>query len=150
MNENTRKFCEELRQFPLYAKIEPEALIAMVKAAEELEVDLNSILNGGLTYVNGKVVMSIHMLHALIREKKHSITRDKKSNETICILHGRRADNGDTWMESYSLEDAEREGLTSRSSWKIECKDKLFEKALLRLAQGLFSDVMKTCQIEVQ
>lgn len=149
MNENIKKICEELRQFPLYEKIELEALIAMVGVAKELEVDLNNILNGGLTYVGGKVVMSVHMLHVLIREKKHSITRDKKSNDTICILHGRRADNGDTWVESYSIEDAERDGLTSRPSWKIGCKDRLFEKALLRLAQGLFSDVMKNCQIEI-
>lgn len=148
MNENTQQICESLRQFPRYAKMEPEALLAIIETAKELQIEPQRALAGWLSYENGQVVMSIHVMHALIRSHKHSITRDKKSDDTICILHGRRADNGDTWVESYSLEDAKNEGCFPNAD-KIFSKDMLFNRALQRLAIHLFSDVIGCCRISM-
>lgn len=148
MNENTQQICESLRQFPRYAKLEPEALFAIVETAKELQIDPQKALTGWLSYEDGQVVMSIHVMHALIRSRKHSITRDKKSDDTICILHGRRADNGDTWVEGYSLEDARNEGYFPKPN-EIFSKDMLFNRALQRLAMHLFSDVIGCCRISM-
>ena len=145
---NTKQLCEMLMKTSHYSKMGQEGIFAVVEAAKSLDVDPRQALGGGLYYVKGKVEMSSRMMNALIRSKKHSITRDKRSDEKICILHGKRADNGDTWTESFSLEDASRAGLLGNNVWKIYPKDMLFARALSRLARQLFPDVIGNCYVE--
>ena len=93
--------------------------------------------------------MSARIINALIRSKKHSITRDKRSNDTICILHGKRADNNDMWSESFSLEEAKKAGLyRSNGPWATFTRDMLFARALSRLARQLFPDIIGNCYVE--
>jgi len=89
------------------------------------------------------------MMAALIRSKKHSITRDSKSDDTICILHGRRSDTKDCWTESFSLAEAQRAGLVKDfGPWKTYTRDMLYARALSRLARQLFPDVIGNCYVE--
>lgn len=145
---NTQKLCNILMQTPHYAKMGPEGIFAIVETAKSLDVDPRLALGGGLYYVRGKVEMQARMMNALIRARKHSVTRDKKSDETICILHGKRADNGDTWTESFSIQDAQRAGLMGNPVWKNYPKDMLFARALSRLARQLFPDIIGNCYVE--
>lgn len=146
--ENSKKLCQMLMQTPHYAKMGPEGIFAVIEAAKSLGIDPRQALGGGLYYVKGKVEMSARMMNALIRAQKHSVTRDKKSDETICILHGKRSDNGDTWTESFSIQDATRAGLMSNPVWKNYPKDMLFARALSRLARQLFPDIIGNCYVE--
>ena len=66
---------------------------------------------------------------------------------SICILHGKRADNGDTWTEYFSIDDAKKAGLY-RGQWLKYPKDMLFARALSRLARQLFPDVIKGCYVQ--
>jgi len=146
--QNTHELCQLLLKTPHYAKMGPEGIFAVVETAKSLGIDPRQALGGGLYYVKGKVEMSARMMNSLIRAQKHSITRDPKSNDEICILHGRRADNGDTWTESFSMEDAKRAGLTNNSVWKNFSRDMLFARALSRLARQLFPDVIGNVYVE--
>jgi hypothetical protein len=145
---NTQQLCNMLMKTPHYAKMGPEGIFAVVETAKSLGVDPRQALGGGLYYVKGKVEMSSRMMNALIRSKKHSVTRDKKSDEKICILHGKRSDTGDTWTESFSMEDAARAGLLGNPVWKNYPKDMLFARALSRLARQLFPDIIGNCYVE--
>ena len=145
--ENSRKMCEELMKSPHYAKIGPAGIYAIVEKAKSIGVSTMDALNGGMFFVQGKVELTAAMMNQLIRQAKHSITKDKKSDDTICILHGKRADNGDTWVESFSIADAKLAGIY-RNQWLKYPKDMLFARALSRLARQLFPDILKGAYIQ--
>lgn len=145
--QNTQKMCQALMKSPHYMRMGAEGIFAIVEKAKSIGVSPMDALNGGMYYVQGKVEMTAAMMNQMIRQRNHSITKDKKSNEQICILHGRRADNGDTWVESFSIEDAKKAGIY-RNQWLKYPKDMLFARALSRLARQLFPDVIKGCYVQ--
>lgn len=146
--QNTQQLCQMLMKTPHYAKMGPEGVFAIVETAKSLAIDPRQALGGGLYYVKGKVEMSARLMNSLIRAQRHSITRDKRSDDTICILHGKRADNGDTWTESFSMADAQRAGLANNAVWKNFARDMLFARALSRLARQLFPDIIGNVYVE--
>jgi len=146
--QNTQKLCQTLMQSPHYKKIGPDGIFAIVETAKSVGVDPLHALNGGMYFVKGRVEMSSMMMNTLIRQAGHSITKDKRSDDTVCILHGKRSDTNDTWVESFSLEDAKRAGVAGGMSWKAYPKDMLFARALSRLARQLFPDVIKGCYVK--
>lgn len=145
--QNTNKMCQALMQSPHYKRMGAEGIFAIVEKAKSIGVSPLDALNGGMYFVQGKVEMTAAMMNQMIRQNNHSITKDKKSDDTICILHGKRSDNGDTWVESFSLEDAKKAGIY-RNQWLKYPKDMLFARALSRLARQLFPDVIKGCYVQ--
>jgi len=147
--EETNKMCALLMKTPHFEKMKQEGIFAIIQTAKSLNLDPIQALQGGLHIVNGKVEMGSRMMGALIRSKKHSITRDSRSNDSICILHGKRADTGDCWTESFSIEEAQTAGIYNRSTvWKTYPRDMLYARALSRLARQLFPDVIGNCYVE--
>ncbi len=146
--ENTQIMCSLLMQTPHYAKLGPDGVFAIIETAKSLGIDVRLALGGGLYYVKGKVEMSARLMNSMIRSNKHSIMRDEKSDDKICILHGRRADNGDVWTESFSMAEASKAGLTKSTPWQNFARDMLFARALSRLARQLFPDVIGNCYVE--
>lgn len=146
--ENTMQACKKLMNTPYYKKMGEEGIFAILSTSQSLGIDPRTALGGSLYYAKGKVEMKAQTMNALIRSKKHSITRDKSSNEKICILHGKRSDTGDCWTESFSIEEAQKAGLLRNEVWRIYPKDMLFARALSRLARQLFPDVIGNCYVE--
>lgn len=147
--KNTHELCNMLMKTPHYQKMGAEGIFAVVETAKSLGVDPRLALGGGLYYVRGKVEMSARMMSSLIRSRKHSITKDSKSNDQLCILHGKRSDTGDCWTESFSIEEAKRAGLVrANTPWINFPRDMLFARALSRLARQLFSDIIGNCYVE--
>ena len=145
--QNTHKMCEMLMSTPHYRSIGSAGIFAIVEKSKSIGVNTMDALNGGMYFVQGKVELSSAMMNQLIRTAGHSITKDKKSDETICILHGKRNDNGDTWVESFSIKDAQQAGIY-KNQWLKYPKDMLFARALSRLARQLFPDVIKGCYVQ--
>ena len=145
--KNTQELCGLLMKTPHYAKMGQEGIFAIVETAKSLGIDPRQALGGGLYFVKGRVEMQARMMAALIRSKKHSITRDSKSNDTICILHGRRADTRDCWTESFSIEEAKKAGIY-KNAWITFPRDMLYARALSRLARQLFPDIIGNCYVE--
>lgn len=146
--QNLNDACSKLLVTAHYNRLGHDGIFAILTAAKSLSIDPFLALDGGLYYVKGKVEMSARLMNAKIRECKHSITKDKKSDETICILHGKRSDTGDTWTESFSITDAQKAGLDKNPVWKNYTRDMLFARALSRLARQLFPDVIGNCYVE--
>ena|GEM_PF-1115883 len=147
--QETQNLCAALMRTPHYAKIGPEGIFAVVAKAKSLNIDPLDALNGGLYCVQGRVEMSSAMMNMLIRQAGHSVRKDPKSDDTICILHGKRADNGDEWTESFSVDEAKRAGIyNERGPWGKYTRDMLFARSLSRLGRQLFPDVIKGCYVE--
>ena len=127
--EHTENMCRALLKSPFYSKMGPEGIYAIVAKAKSMGINPIEALNGGFYYVRGKVEMTSFMMNDLIRRNNHSISKDKRSDDTICILHGKRSDNGDTWTESFSIDDAKRAGIY-QNQWLKYPKDMLFARAL--------------------
>ena len=87
-------------------------------------------------------------MNSRIRKAGHSVLVDPKSDHKICILHGKRADNGDTCTAQFTIGEAERIGLTKSGAWKNYPEDMLFCRALSRLGRRLFPDLIGECYVE--
>jgi len=146
--KSMQEICSTLMKTPHYAKIGHEGIFAIIATAKSLGIDPIQALGGGLYYVKGKVEMSSRMMSAVIRSRGHSITRDSKSNDTICILHGKRKDSQDCWSVSFSIEEAQRAGLTRNPVWQNFTQDMLYARALSRLARQLFPDLIGNVYVE--
>jgi hypothetical protein len=146
--ENLTRYCASIKKLPLYKDRSEMDIFAIVSTAIKLDVDPFIALNGGFTCTKGKVEMTARLMNAKIREGKHSITKDSKSDDTVCILHGKRSDTQDTWTESFSLEDARKANLLSSPVWKNYTRDMLFARALSRLARQLFPDIIGNTYVE--
>lgn len=145
----SENLCQSLLKSPHYAKMGKEGVFAIVHKAASLGVHPIEALNGGMYYVQGKVELSSILMAKLIRQQKHSITLDKNSNESICILHGKRADNGDTWKASFSISDAKRAGIyNEKGPWGKYPDVMCYNRALSKLARQLFPDVIGNCYVE--
>jgi len=136
--------CKALLQTKHYAAMGEAGIFALLQKAKSLNINPISALNGALYFVQGRVGMSTEMMATLIRRAGHSIIKDPKSDNSICILHGKRADNGDTWTCSFSLEDAKRAGLLKNMYDKYPAV-MLYNRACSMLARQLYPDVIDGC-----
>jgi hypothetical protein len=144
--EQTQQAVKKLLMTKHYQALGEAGIFAIIQKAKSLKINAVDALGGGLYFTNGKVGMSAEMMNTLIRSHGHSITKDQKSNDSICILHGKRADNGDTWSESFSIDDAKRAGIFKENTpWGKYPRNMCFNRALSNLARQLFPDVIKGC-----
>jgi len=140
--ESIQALCQQLMKTKHYAAMGEAGIFAVVQKAKSLGINPLEALNGGLYYVQGRVGMSSEMMASLIRLRGHSITKDEKSDNGLCVLHGRRSDTGDTWTVSFSMEDARRAGL-ARGMYDKYPGVMLYNRAMSMLARQLFPDIIK-------
>lgn len=140
--KNTKQLCAELMQTPHYAKMGEAGIFAIITCARSLQMDPIYALNGSLFYVQGRVGMGSQTMAAIIRSKGHSVVKDPKSNDSICILHGKRVDNGDTWTTTFSVEDAKRAGIC-KNVWNSYPGVMCYNRAMAFMARQLFPDIIK-------
>ncbi len=116
----------------------PDALLACVLYGRELGLGAMQSL-AHIDVIDGRPSPSAELLNRLIREAGHTI-EVVESTEKVCTLRGTRKDAGETQELSFSIEDAQRAGLTSRPAWKAYPADLLWARPLTRLARRLFPD----------
>lgn len=133
----------------LYNGVGTEQKILMILlAARELGIKPMQALNGGLWNIQGKIEVSARLMTAMIRQARHSI-KIKSLSDKECTLEGKRADNGDSFDSSFTIEEAQRAGLVRPgSNWIKYPQDMLYARALSRLARRLFADVIGTAYVE--
>lgn len=145
--QRTRYLCAELMKQPHYAKMGEVGIFAIVQKAKSVGMKPLEALNGGMYFVNGKVEMQGNAMLALIRQAGHSVTLDPKSTDNKVIMHGKRADNGDTWTVEYSVDDAKRAGIY-KNTWEKFPKVMCAWRCVSMLGRFLFSDIIKGCYVE--
>lgn len=140
--EDTRKICESLMKTPHYSKLGAEGIYAVVSKAQSLGMNPIDALNGSLYYINGRVGMSAEAMASRMRKAGHSIMMDERSTPTCCVLRGKRGDNGDTWISSFSVEDAKRAGIyNERGPWGKYPGDMCYNRAISKMFRQLTPDL---------
>lgn len=133
--------CKRLLQTKHYQNMGEASIHAIIARSRALGIHPFEALNGGFICINGKVGMSTEMMAALVRKRGHSIQKDPKSNHEVCILHGKRADNGDTWTCTFSKDDAIAAGLWGSTTWKKYPDVMLYNRCMSKLFRQLFPDI---------
>lgn len=133
--------CKKLLATKHYQSLGEAGIHGIIARAKGLGIHPFEALNGLFYNVNGKIGMSTETMAALVRKRGHSITKDPKSNGEICILHGKRADTGDTWTCSFSKEDAQKAGLWDGPTWKKYSQIMLYNRCMSMLFRQLFPDL---------
>lgn len=133
----------------MYRNIGDQSGVFMIMlAAREMGIPPMAALNGGINLISGKVEVSARMMSAMIRRAGHSM-QIIESTDLICTIKGKRRDNGDEAIVSYSVQDAQKAGLVrSGGGWTKFPKDMCFARAMSRLARQLFSDVIGMGYVE--
>lgn len=140
--QDTKELCRMLMDTPHYKKLGPEGIFAIIEYSKAVGIDPRIGLNGGMNVVHGKIEISSRLMNSMIRQAGHSIRLGEETNSTQCVLYAKRADNGDTWKTSYTMEEAKAANLTKNPSWTTSRNDMLFARAISRLARQLFPDVI--------
>jgi hypothetical protein len=119
-----------------------EAGIVMIALyAKEIGVPIVSALMGGMTNVMGKITISPELMNSLIRQNGHKL-EILESTDQICRIKGTRRDTGETYIASFSLEDAKRARLVKEGGgYDKYATDMLFARCISRLRRRLFPDV---------
>lgn len=133
--------CRKLMQTNHYKNLGEAGIHAIIARSKSLGIHPFEALNGGFHCINGKVGMSTEMMAALVRQRGHSIVKDVKSTNECVILHGKRADTGDTWTCSFSKEDAIAAGLWNSATWKKYPGIMLYNRCMSMLFRQLFPDL---------
>ena len=133
--------CKALSQTKHYQNFKEEGILAVLARAKTLKIDPFEALNSGFYIVQGKVGMTTEMMAALVRKQGHSIQKDPKSNNELCILHGKRKDNGDIWTCTFSKSDAEAAGLWGGPTWRKYPGIMLYNRCMSMLFRQLFPDI---------
>jgi len=147
--QHTRNLAEALMKTKHYQQLGVDGIFAVIQKAKSLNINPINALNGGLYYVQGRVEMSSQLMNQLIRSQGHSIQKDAKSTQHLCILHGTRADTGDKWSVSFGIEEAKQAGIYRQNSpWTKFPEAMCFARALSMLARQLFPDIIQGCYVE--
>ena len=139
--DKIQETCRKLLQTKHYQNLGESGVHAIMARAKALGIHPFEALNGGFICINGKVGLSTEMMAALVRQRGHSIQKDEKSTKENVILHGRRADNGDTWTCTFSRADAEAAGLWGTATWKKYPAVMLYNRCMSMLFRQLFPDL---------
>jgi len=133
--------CKKLLATKHYQSLGEAGIHGIIARAKGLGIHPFEALNGMFYNVNGKIGMSTETMAALVRKRGHSISKDPKSTNECVILHGRRADSGDTWTCTFSKEDAQKAGLWDGPTWKKYPGVMLYNRCMSMLFRQLFPDL---------
>jgi hypothetical protein len=121
-------------------------ILSIMLLARELDVPLMQSISGGIWNIQGKVEMSARMMNMKIRQAGHKMKIDSDCNR--CIITGTRKDTGEELIVTFSMDDANRAGLSQGNVWKKYPREMLFNRALSIIARMLFPDVIGNCYVE--
>ena len=88
--------------------------------------------------VDGKATKSAELMVMMVREDGHSITGEV--GPTSAVVTGTRKDNGDTMTVTWTIDMAERAGLSEKAVWRKYPESMLWARAVSQLCRMLFAD----------
>ena len=146
--EVIHKLARYAHQSGLYTHLKSEAAIIMISlAADELGIPRTMALSGGIHIIQGKSEISARTMNGLMLKHGHKVDIIRH-DENGCWLKGTRRDTGSTYLASFTMEEASKAGLLSKSVWKQWASDMLWARAISRLARRMCPDVIGSYYVE--
>lgn len=115
------------------------AILACVLTGRALGLDPMHALRA-IHIVDGKPTLSAELMVTLARRAGHSIEGNFSPDSVTCT--GKRGDNGNTMVVTWTTEMAARAGLSDKQNWKKYPEAMLWARAVSQLCRMLFADVL--------
>jgi hypothetical protein len=113
------------------------AILACVATGRALGIaDMTALRS--IHVIDGKATFSAELMVMLARQRGHSITGEV--SEGSATVTGRRRDNGDTMTVTWTMQMADRAGLTNKQNWRKYPESMLWARAVSQLCRELFAD----------
>lgn len=132
-----------LKKIPLAKGFTEDNLWHILFAAKNLNLPIDIALRG-FYVIGGKIEMTSGLMAQIIRAHGHTLILQDLT-EKLCVLKGIRKDNENSWISTFSIQDAIRAGLYDEKKfnvWRRFPKRMLYARALSALARDLFSDIL--------
>lgn len=132
-----------LKKIPLAKGFTEENLWHILFAAKNLNLPIDIALRG-FYVIGGKIEMTSGLMAQIIRAHGHTLILQDLT-EKLCVLKGIRKDNQNSWISTFSIQEALRAGLYDEKKfnvWRRFPKRMLYARALSALARDLFSDIL--------
>jgi hypothetical protein len=144
--ESIAKYAADSKHFQNLGGVAGMMCIALY--AREIGVSPMMAIMGGFSNVQGKITMSAELMGTLIRRNGHKL-EILESTSTVCRIKGTRADTGESYTASFTIEEAQIAGLVKPGSgWQKYPSDMLFARTISRLRRRLFSDIATRAYVE--
>lgn len=129
---------------PYYQKLGKGGILAIILTAKEMGLPPMACLNGGMYTFSGAVSLSAQLMNMMIVNAGHMVeivVLDAK----ICTLRFTRKDrprDKNSFVYSFTMEMAQSAGLTSKTNWKTNPRDMLFNRCLSGGARKFLPDAI--------
>ena len=122
----------------------PNAVLAAILTGREVGIGPMQALQS-INVIKGKPSLAPELQRALVLRAGHSVVFRTLTND-VCVIHGKRADNGDELTIEWTIADAQQAGLLSKGgSWDKYPRAMLAARATSELCRLLFPDVIAGC-----
>lgn len=119
----------------------PEKAIAIMLAGRELGIGPMQAIRS-LNVIDGRVIMSADLMAALVhRQVKGALLRVAESGDDECVVEAARPGQEST-RYAFTIEDAQRAGLTGKDNWKKYPRAMLRARCLAEAVRATFPDCL--------
>lgn len=118
----------------------PDEVTAVILAGHELGIQPMTSLKS-IDVIQGQPALRAHAMRGLLQAKGHEIEL-VESDDTHCVMRGRRKD-GEAWQEVvWDIPRAQRLGLLGKDQWKKQPKTMLINRATGEICRLVAADVL--------
>lgn len=120
----------------------PADITAAILAGQELGLQPMATLRS-IDVIQGTPALRAHAMRGLVQSRGHRV-QVVESTEDRCVIRGRRADEGEGDWQSveWTIERAERLGLTGKDQWKKQPTAMLVARATGEICRLIASDAL--------
>lgn len=125
---------------PMAYRNKPDEVLAAILAGRELGIGPMQALRD-IHMIEGRPALAAHLQLAMLRRGGIQIL-SSESTDKRAVIHARRKDTGEEATVEWTLEEADRAGLTSKNNWRGYPADMLWSRCVGRLTRRLGSDLV--------
>lgn len=122
----------------------PETVLAAILTGRELGIGPMQALRD-IHMIDGRPALAAHLQLAMLR-RGHGKARieilESESTDKRAFIRARRVDTGEEAAVEWTLEEADRAGLTAKNNWRQYPADMLWSRCVGRLSRRLASDLI--------
>ena len=118
----------------------PGDITAAILAGQELGLQPMAALRS-MDIIQGTPALRAHAMRGLVQSKGHQVQL-VESGEALCVMRGKRRGEDDWQQVEWSIERAQRLGLTGKDQWKKQPQAMLIARATGEICRLIASDVL--------
>lgn len=122
----------------------PETVLAAILTGRELGIGPMQALRD-IHMIDGRPALAAHLQLAMLR-RGHGKARieilENESTDMRAFIRARRTDTGEEASVEWTMEEADRAGLTAKQNWRNYPADMLWSRCVGRLSRRLASDLI--------